>query len=386
LRMQPNLGMPNDGHVLEPWLSVGELSQDPALPALGAFRSVGLAAALPGLALTHDKPVEVRLCNYVVGSRATFEVRTGDRRFALKLYAEDPSREVELYRRLARAGFARDYGARVPRLLVSDARLQVLVLTWFEGPTASSLIRDGKGALAGRLAATWLWHVSRKRLRFGPPRGRAHMLYKAGRSVGALGAVQPALGVAARKVANTLLETKLAERPPNLVHGTFYARHIFDLGDVPGVIDWHYYGLGPVEIDGGMFLATLSRQALRHESAAAEVERAKESFLDRVRNLVDFRALEWYWAAGLLHLAATGLKTARTRDVPAEASAVIDEAARHAQAVVEIRSAGGGRAPPRARFRTALRPRSMVREQASMNHDEEGGPGPPDGSVADRRK
>ncbi|TLZ44593.1 MAG: hypothetical protein E6K19_04095, partial [Methanobacteriota archaeon] len=117
------------------WQSTAELLEDPALPALGAIRTRGLAATLPELSLS-DSPVALRPCNYVVGSRATFEARVGDRRFTLKFYAEDPSAEADLYRRLARVGLAREHAPRVPRLLAWDARLRVLVLTWFEGPTA----------------------------------------------------------------------------------------------------------------------------------------------------------------------------------------------------------------------------------------------------------
>src|SRR2546426_6378902 len=38
---------------------------------------------------------------------ATFEVRAGDRHFALKLYAEDPEPEAELYEALAAVGLVR---------------------------------------------------------------------------------------------------------------------------------------------------------------------------------------------------------------------------------------------------------------------------------------
>src|SRR6266508_3069300 len=194
--MLPNSDVLNNGPLPGLWQLPTELPQDPALTALGAFRAMGLSGAVHELALA-DRPVELRLCNYVVGSRATFEARVGDRRFAIKLYADDPSLEADLYRRLARVGLAREYGPRVPRLLACDARLRVLVLSWLEGPTVRHLVKEGKGVRAGQLAASWLWHTSRRRVRFGPPRGRGHMLYQAGVSAGALGVVQPALGVAA---------------------------------------------------------------------------------------------------------------------------------------------------------------------------------------------
>jgi hypothetical protein len=384
--MQPHFELPNNLPLPGPWQSPGQLLEDTALPALGAIKAMGLAGALPELALT-DRPVELRLCNHVIGSRATFEARAGDRRFAIKLYAEDPSLEAEVYRRLARIGLARDHGARVPRLLAWDAGLKVLVLSWLEGPTAHRLVKEGKGVRAGRLAASWLWHASRRRVRLGPQRGRGHMLYQAGVSAGALSVVQPALGAAAKQVAKTLVRAPLKERPPELVHGTFYARHVLDLGDVPGVIDWNQFGTGPVEIDAGMFLATLSRLALRHASVAGEAERAKQSFLDRARSLVDLRTLEWYWAASLLHLAASGLKTGRTREVAGEAPAVIEEAARHAKWAQEGLSDGLSEAPAiLSRLRLAFRRRSHAPGRQQSNSVDDGRPNPPVANGSDRRE
>src|SRR6266487_574198 len=384
--MLPNLDVPNNGPPLGPWQLSTELPQDPALPALGAFRATGLSGALPELALS-DSPVELRLCNYVVGSRATFEARAGDRRFAIKLYADDPSLEADLYRRLARVGLAREHGPRAPRLLASDARLRVLVLSWLEGPTVHHLVREGKGVRAGQLAASWLWHASRRRVRFGPPRGRGHMLYQAGVSAGALGVVQPALGADAKRVAKMLVRAPLTEGPPTLVHGTFCARHILDLGDVPGVIDWNQFGVGPIEIDAGMFLATISRLALRHESFAREAERKKQSFLDCARGLLDLRTLEWYWAAGLLHLAATGLKTAQTREVPGEAPAILEEAGRHARFATEGFPDEARETPTiLARFRLAFRSRSPAPALAQSGPVDHMRPNSPDPQRSDRKE
>src|SRR5207249_5985326 len=114
---------------------------------------------------------------------------------------------------------------------------------------------------------------------------------------------------------------------PRMVHGTLYARHILDLGDGPGVIDWQRFGQGPIEIDAGMFLATLSRLGLRHDGHAIEATRAEEAFLTGTRGLVDERTLAWYRAAALVHLAARLLK----RQPPPEAQSLLDEAARWAE-------------------------------------------------------
>ena len=72
-----------------------EVTRDPALPALAVFRAQGLAAALPSLALD-DGPVELLLRGYTPGKRATFEVRAGHRRLAVKAYAKQPASEAAL--------------------------------------------------------------------------------------------------------------------------------------------------------------------------------------------------------------------------------------------------------------------------------------------------
>src|SRR5437867_5751793 len=131
------------------------LPDDPALPARAAIRAVGLAAAIPALGLD-DRPVELTLRGYTPGSRATFEVRAGDRHFALKLYAEDPEPEAELYEALAAVGLVGEGPVRVPPLLARDRMLEVVVIGWLEGPTAQVLLKSRRGARAGGLAGGWL--------------------------------------------------------------------------------------------------------------------------------------------------------------------------------------------------------------------------------------
>src|SRR5438876_4800453 len=327
--MEPNLGLPDDLSLPEPWQRTLTLPGDPALPGLETIREYGLAETLPELDLG-DLAVELRLCNYVEGSRATFEVRADGRRFALKMYADDPTLEATLYRKLARVGLASEVGARVPRLLAFDPDLHLLAMSWLDGKTASRLLRESKGERAGKLAASWFSRASNVRVKFAPPCGSGRMLYNAGTSAVGLGTTDPALGSAAKAVARTLLRGPPIERRPGLVHGTLYTRHILDLGDGPGVIDWQQFGQGPLEVDAGMFLATISRLALRHSDAAGAAARAEETFVSRTRGLVDPLALDWYRAAGLLHLAASGLKTGLKRFVPPEAHALVAEAARRA--------------------------------------------------------
>src|SRR5436189_195888 len=66
--MEPNLGLPDDLSLPEPWQRTLTLPGDPALPGLETIREYGLAETLPELDLG-DLAVELRLCNYVEGSR-----------------------------------------------------------------------------------------------------------------------------------------------------------------------------------------------------------------------------------------------------------------------------------------------------------------------------
>ena len=308
--------------------TASELPDDPALPGLRKIMTRGLAQVMsePELELA-------TLCmhNYVPGSRATLEVRMADRRFVIKIYADDPSAEAEVYLRLAALGLAGDSGPRVPRLLSWDRDQKILVLSWLEGPSASQLVKDGKGRRAGELAVAWLRAASGGDVRFGPRRGCGHLLYQVGVSVGALTAANPVLGATAKRTAKVLERTQPEEGTPHLVHGTLYARHILDMGDGPGVIDWQQFGQGPFEVDAGMFLATISRAALRHQEVADEATRATEAFLEGTRGLVDPNTLEWFWAASLLHLAASGLKTGLRTQPILGAHSLVGEAASRAE-------------------------------------------------------
>src|SRR5438094_737001 len=355
--MEPNLGLPDDLSLPEPWQRTLSLPGDPALPGLETLREYGVAETLPELDLG-DLAVELRLCNYVEGSRVTFEARAEGRRFAIKMYADDATLEATLYRKLARVGLASEVGARVPRLLAFDPDLHLLAMSWLDGKTASRLLRESKGERAGKLAASWFSRASNVRVKFAPPCGSGRMLYNAGTSAVGLGTTDPALGSAAKAVARTLLRGPPIERRPGLVHGTLYTRHILDLGDGPGVIDWQQFGQGPLELDAGTFLASLTRTRLRHDSLATEAAKAEEAFLSTTRTLFDERALDWYWAAGLLHVVASGLKDGLKHSAPPEAKALIQIAAQRADRIDQRR----GRA---AREEEADRPAPVVHDQGT---------------------
>jgi hypothetical protein len=329
-----------DGSTME-WLLIGamrleqraaksrELPDDPELPALGEIRTRGLAETLPELGLREEPAIQI--CNHHPGSRATLEVQTLNRRFAVKIYADDPAPEVEAYHLLAVNGLASDYGPRVPRILSWDRDRRMLALSWLEGPTVNRLVRDGKGRRAGELAAAWLRAASRLDGGIGPPRSGGYMLYRVGMAVIALTATDAGLGSNAMGTANILVRTQPEEGKRYLVHGTLYGRHIFDTGDGPGVIDWDKVGQGPLEMDAGMFLATISRTAWRHKDSADEAERALEALLEGTRGLVDPSSLEWYWAASLLRLSARGVETEVKPRPTSDANSFVAEATRHAE-------------------------------------------------------
>jgi aminoglycoside phosphotransferase (APT) family kinase protein len=316
------------------------LPDDPALPALAAIRTEGLAKLCPSLGLA-GRPVELLLCGYSPGLRATLEARAGDRRVAVKVYAKDPAPEAELYETLAAAGLASNSGARVPPLLAWERGLRVLVIGWLEGPTAHELVKGRQGARAGELAASWLRRAASLRLCLGPPFGAVQMLENAEARVTALSAADATLGISARKLAGRLAGSLPKEHTPSLVHGTLYARHVLDLGDGPGVIDWQRFGQGPLELDAGMFLATIARVGLDHEELAGEAARAEEAFLAGTRSLLDERALGWYRATALLRLATRRARHPE-RHRPGrwlkQAQALLSEATRLAKPSAETRS------------------------------------------------
>jgi len=285
-----------------------ELPDDPALPGLRNIRTEGIASVISDL---EPETVTLWMRNYVPGSRAILEARIGDRRFAIKIYADDPSAEAEVYQQLALAGLAGDSGPRVPRLLNWVPDQKTLVLSWLEGPSLRELVNEGKGRRAGELAAAWLRATSSLGIGVGPLRACGYFLDLVGTSVAAVAVADPSLGALTRKAAEALIRAQPEEEERHLVHGTFYARHILDTGDGPGIVDWQQCGQGPIEADAGMFLATISRLGLHSNGATHRAEQAKDTFMEGTRELVDPNSLKWYWSASLVHLAGRGLARGR---------------------------------------------------------------------------
>ena len=357
-----------------------EIPEDPALPGLAAIRAVGLARAIPVLGLADD-PVELVLRGYTPGERATFEAHVGSRRLAVKAYASDPASEAALYGALHTAGIAGPSGVRVPPLLAWERGLRVLVIGWLDGPTANELVKRGEGKRAGELAALWVQRAAGLQVTLGPTLGAPEFLGRARRWATDMSRADPVLGGAATVVTGMLALTaprrrqrrraglggvveglwerarawaadlrpadpalrfvaaalpprptraRAVESTPSLVHGTLYARHVVDLGDGPGVIDWQRFGQGPQELDAGTFLATIWRIGLKDEGLASEARLAEETFVARTAGLLNGCAVAWYRAAVLLRLACKCVR--RRSDWLAHGHALLREAVRQTEA------------------------------------------------------
>ena len=195
----PFLRRPDHASRRPPVRASNEFPDDPALPALGAIRAMGLARAIPSLGLPDD-PVGLILRNYRPGARATFEARVGRRRFAVKAYASGASSEAALYDALHAAGVAGESGARVPPLLAFERNLEVVAIGWLDGPTVGDLVKRGEGRRAGELAAAWLRRVVSLPVTLGPPRGAADILVRTRKWAANLRAADPVLGALALAV------------------------------------------------------------------------------------------------------------------------------------------------------------------------------------------
>src|SRR5256884_9112204 len=173
-----------------------ELPVDPALPGIEAIRALGLARAIPQLELEAGAG-EIRLIGYTPGARATLETHGGPGHLAIKLSAHAPAPEAELYEALARAGLAGDAGPRVPPLLARQHDLRILVIGWLGGPTVEELVKAGKGARAGQLAADWVGAAGALPVGLRATPGPGRGLYRAGGWGALLGAAGGGPGWAA---------------------------------------------------------------------------------------------------------------------------------------------------------------------------------------------
>jgi aminoglycoside phosphotransferase (APT) family kinase protein len=96
------------------------------------------------------------------------------------------------------------------------------------------------------------------------------------------------------------------------------------------VIDWERCGLGPPELDAGMFLACLTWRG-GHAEWAEQVGRARRAFEAGIAGRMDRRAVAWHEAAALLCRASRQVRRPH-RHGKARAQAMVEAAARLAAA------------------------------------------------------
>jgi hypothetical protein len=247
--------------------------------------------------------VHADLLAHAVGYRCTLRVRTPTTQLVVKGYAHDPRELIDLFNRFQREGLASGKGPTVPPLEGASESLRCVVTPWLDGPSATNLIRDGHGERAGQLAGAWLQRTANLSLVLGKPYTSEAVRLEARAWVAQIGAADGELGHKASACFDMLDATPPIGGTSAVRHGSFVPRHVLELSDGPGIIDWDSFRAGVVEVDAGLFLAACSRTGTRR-SLAASAAQAAEAFRATLLGIVDPVRLRWYHAAGILRLSA----------------------------------------------------------------------------------
>lgn len=273
---------------------------DPGIPALAAFAQCGVRQVLAtaGVDGVFDGAQVVR---HVSGSRLTMRVESDSGPLAVKAYRNSPQKIIAALNALESAGFAAEKGPSASRLVGCDRTLRFIVTSWFQAPNAKELVFANRGVRAGELAAHWLRATHECAIETGVAYAPADVIRHAHTRAAKVSLLQPELAPLLDEWVARLGSWLPDPGRSSLRHGSFSLRHIFDLGDGPGLIDWDSIKYGPAEIDAGTFLGKLSRGARKHPRLAAEAELAAESFGRGVGTIVDQKTLHWYEAASLLN-------------------------------------------------------------------------------------
>ncbi len=221
----------------------------------------------------------------------------------VKAYAEPPTQLVDLLGQLERQGLASGLAPSVAPLLDFRPELNLLVMGWLDGPAGRDLIAGGRGARAGELAASWTRRTAALDLSLGEPFDPPAVLHDAARWVRDLGKASPELGLQAEDRVRALSTALPPRTSMGTRHASFSPSHVLDLGDGPGVIDWDSHHHGPVELEAGMFLASLVRLVSGRRRLAGEAAAADAALRSGVSDLVHPETLEWYRSAMLVKLA-----------------------------------------------------------------------------------
>jgi aminoglycoside phosphotransferase (APT) family kinase protein len=253
----------------------------------------GIDATLRGLGL--PPPFEdVAVLKHHPGSRCTFALRAAGRPLVAKAFrrADAVVTQVALLRELERHGLAGDTPPTAPRVVAANRELRIFAIEHLDGPCDTALL--ARGARAGQLAADWLRRQWATPIRLGPHIGPEAFLARVERNCVPIVAASADLGARAAEIVAALAERPPDEGGPVLVHGSFSAAHVIDLGGGAGVIDWDGSGQGPRELDAATFLATIARLAGGRPRLAAPAARATATFRDAIAPDVDPEALAWY--------------------------------------------------------------------------------------------
>jgi hypothetical protein len=279
---------------------------------LAVITRQGIDEALAGLGISGA--LQVDLLAHTVGYRCTLRVRTPAAQLVIKGYAHDPRELVDLLKGFQREGLAAGKGPTVPPFVSASESLRSVVTGWLDGPSATNLIRDGDGKRAGALAGAWLRRAADLPLALGRPYTSDAALVEARAWVTQVSGADGGLGHQASACFDQMSADPPAGGTSAVRHGSFVPRHVLELREGPGIIDWDSFRAGVVEVDAGLFLAACSRMATRR-SLAASAAQAADAFRAALLGIVDPARLRWYHAAGMLRLSAymAGRRPARWR-------------------------------------------------------------------------
>lgn len=203
-----------------------------------------------------------------------------------------------------------------------------------DGSPSNTLIKQGRAARAAELASRWFRRATTFPTTSFETSPRSNSVFQeTERWLELLKSSKPALREDVTALAEALERSRPRPDGSCLIHGTLYARHLLDLGDGIGVIDWDRFGRGPAEFDAGVFLATAWRSEVNH-GTTREVD---AKFHELSRGMLDMAAVTWYRAVTLLRLAA---KMSRRNGILQERARVFLNEAERAVAAYDVGSSG----------------------------------------------
>ena len=239
-------------------------------------------------------PVELEQLAHRPGRRRTLRASGSVRTAIVNLYASDRSATVA--QRVDAASVVPP-GVAVPRLLLSDPVLHMVVVSEVQGePFTAALLDRDTGVCRCAGAAIGRWHRSWRGRAPSPlrPHGADRELAILNRCADC---APPRLAEAVRRAAADLAEPWAST---TVVHRDLTDERIL-VGDRIGLIGLDYAALGPPELDVGNLLAHVDLLSLRSGRDLAEVreeivlgyegfgENLDEELLDRCRRLARLR-------------------------------------------------------------------------------------------------